>query len=180
LPVRFRSEAKVLKVRQLLACLALVVSCSAEPETGDNHAGGSAAASAPAVGTRRSSGLTGLYESGGPQAVNQLCIVDDGFGIVIWGAALASCSGSGRIERDGDRLRLTMTGDSPCVLEARIRGTTIALPEEAPASCSYYCGARARLAGTQLRRVDASRADALKARDLVGEPLCGDFDGEGE
>jgi hypothetical protein len=164
-------------MRHLLASVALVMSCSAEPEVNGNQDSSLSAPGRAASVARPSGTLTGLYESGGPQTVNQLCIIDDRFGIVIWGASLASCSGSGRIDRDGDRLRLVMTGDSPCVLEARITGTTIALPAEAPAGCSYYCGARAQLAGAQLRQVGASRADALKARDLVGEPLCGTLDG---
>jgi hypothetical protein len=116
--------------------------------------------------------MTGLYESAGPQGTSQLCVIDDRFGILVWGSNLHSCSGSGRIERDGDRLRLRMSGDSPCVIEARISGTTVNLPDEAPTVCAYYCGARARLQGVQLRRTGGSRNDAMKARDLVGEALC--------
>jgi hypothetical protein len=70
-------------------------------------------------------------------------------------------------------LKLAMAGDSACTIEAAISGKTVKLPKEVPAGCSYYCGARASLAGTELTQTGTGKNDALKAKDLVGEPLCG-------
>jgi len=94
------------------------------------------------------------------------------FGLVVWGANLTSCAGSGNAVRNGDMLQLEMAGDETCRIEARISGATITLPESVPAGCSYYCGPTARFAGPPLTRKGATADDAMKAKDLVGEPLC--------
>jgi hypothetical protein len=84
-----------------------------------------------------------------------------------------SCSGSGKAMREGDILRLTMAGDETCAIEARISGATLTLPQALPAGCAYYCGAQAKLAGASFAKKSSSVEDAMKAKDLVGEPLCG-------
>src|SRR3712207_3434212 len=99
--------------------------------TGD-EAGNNAAADAPAKAVQTAT-LTGLYEGGEAPQRNQMCIVDRAsgdarFGIVVWGPEQRSCSGSGRAVRDGNLLRLTMTGDEQCTIEARIDGTRVTLP----------------------------------------------------
>ena len=83
-----------------------------------------------------------------------------------------SCSGSGSAVREGATLRLRMAGDEPCEIAATLAGGTIRLPQAVPQSCAYYCGARAQLAGAAFTRAGATVEDAMKARDLVGEPLC--------
>jgi hypothetical protein len=74
--------------------------------------------------------------------------------------------------RDGARLRLRMAGDEACEVEARIDGGTVTLADTIPEGCSYYCGARARFEGAVLTRRGTSAEDAMKAKDLVGDPLC--------
>ena len=122
-------------------------------------------------------GLTGLYEGGaGPQR-SQLCIIDKGtdnatFGINVWGGNMHSCSGSGGVVRAGDRLTLTMAGDSTCRIDATIREGIVSLPASVPDGCSYYCGARARFAGASFTRTGGSAEDAMRAKDLAGDSLC--------
>jgi hypothetical protein len=132
--------------------------------------------SAPAVSTPGSS-LVGLYESGPRNRPNQLCVTQRGdtpqFGLLVWGENMHSCSGAGTAERNGDRLTLTMTGDSACRIEARIAGGAVALPDKVPEGCAYYCGANAHLEGATLRQTGTTAADAAKAKDLAGDPLCG-------
>jgi hypothetical protein len=123
--------------------------------------------------------LTGLYESGPANQPNQLCMierrVDEAeFGLVVWGANLHSCSGTGTARRSGDTLRLTMAGDSECVIEAETAGDRVTLPDSLGAGCAYYCGARAQMSGAEFARKGSTREDALKATDLVGESLCGE------
>jgi hypothetical protein len=83
-----------------------------------------------------------------------------------------SCSGAGTLDRVGDKLRLAMAGDSACTIEATISGNTVRLPERTPEGCAYYCGARAKLGGAELTQTGTTEADAMKAKDLVGDPLC--------
>ena len=145
--------------------------------SGSTSEGGAAALSAPTAPIAAGDSLTGLYEKKEGGLSSQLCIVERPgtaarFGLNLWGANMHSCSGAGTAVRDGDRLTLTMEGDRTCAVAARIEGNTIRLPDSLPEGCSYYCGARARMAGVSLARVGTTQADALKARDVVDEPLC--------
>jgi hypothetical protein len=144
--------------------------------TGDSP-GNKAATDVPAKAVQTSQ-LTGLYEGGeGPQR-NQMCIVDRAtgdarFGLVVWGPEQRSCSGSGQATRAGNVLRLAMTGDEQCVIEARIEGTRVTMPQNLPAGCAYYCGAGARMTGSAFDKTGGTAEDAMRAVDLVGDPLCG-------
>ena len=169
-------------MKKSLIALCLVAGCGASDPEGGNGAAALANGAAPGGPTPvaqavRTSELTGLWEGGaGPQR-DQMCVIDRGtgnvrFGIVKWGDNLHSCSGSGSVVREGSALRLTMEGDESCVLEARIEGETVTLPASVPAGCSYYCGARARFDGGTLTRTGTTAADAMKATDLAGDPLC--------
>lgn len=126
----------------------------------------------------QTSQLTGLYEGGeGPQR-NQMCILDGAggnarFGLVVWGPEERSCSGSGQATRQGNVLRLAMTGDEQCVIDARIDGTRVTMPQNLPAGCAYYCGAGARMTGAAFDKTGGTAEDAGRAVDLVGDPLCG-------
>jgi hypothetical protein len=173
-------------MKKAFLLLLLVGACRGQ-EAGNEAAGNGAAARDPAaasVGARGRGGgeaptsLTGLYEGDSGAQKNQLCMVAKGggearFGLVVWGSNLHSCSGAGQARRQGERLILTMDGDETCVVEARVSGSTVSLPPDVPQGCAYYCGARARLGGATFARTGASEADALKAKDIVGDPLCG-------
>jgi hypothetical protein len=144
--------------------------------TGDEP-GNRSSADAPAKAVQTSQ-LTGLYEGGeGPQR-NQMCIVDRAtgdsrFGLVVWGPDQRSCSGSGQATRQGNVLRLAMSGDEQCVIEARIEGTRVSMPQTLPAGCAYYCGAGARMTGAAFDKTGGTAEDAMRAVDLVGDSLCG-------
>jgi hypothetical protein len=168
-------------MKKSLILLALVTACGAADRQGNEGAAvnGSAAQSAGAAGADAMSSrsdLVGLYESGTGDQKNQLCMVKKGtatqFGLIVWGANLHSCSGAGSAVRNGDRLTLTMAGDSSCTIEATMAGGVVTLPASVPEGCAYYCGARAQMTGARFSRTGSSEADAAKARDLAGDPLC--------
>ena len=163
-----------------LVALALLVGCSSQEEqsAGNTAAQSAAAPAAPAAPGPALASLTGLYEGGQATPRNQMCIVEkEGgaeFGLVVWGSDLHSCSGAGKVTREGGTLRLSMAGDSACTIEAKVSGRTISLPRTVPQGCAYYCGARATLGGASLTQKGGTAADAMQAKDLVGEPLCSD------
>lgn len=171
-------------MRKSLILLALVAGCGAAERDGDNAAAGDGNGTAPAASARGGgegagpapATLVGLYESGSGDQKNQLCMVDKGkgtqFGLIVWGSDLHSCSGAGSAIRSGDRLTLNMAGDSSCSIDATIADGTITLPDAVPEGCAYYCGARATMTGTRFTRIGATAADAARARDLAGDPLC--------
>ncbi len=172
------------KTPLLLAVTMLFAACGGGAEGEGNKAGsagsvtgsGSGSGAAASGPIRAGDSLTGLYEKKEGGLSSQLCIVERGsaarFGLNLWGANMHSCSGAGTAVREGDRLTLTMAGDRACAIVARIEGNAIRLPDSVPEGCSYYCGARARMTGLSLARTGTSEADALKARDVVDEPLC--------
>lgn len=171
-------------MKKFLFPLILVAACSSQEESADSKPG-TAPSPAQVSGAPEAAGaraqltsVTGLYEGGKATPRHQMCIVEGSggearFGLVVWGGNLHSCSGSGTAIREGDVLKLAMAGDSACTIEAAISGNSVKLPESVPAGCSYYCGARATLGGARLTQVGTSEADAMKAKDIVGDPLCG-------
>jgi hypothetical protein len=166
-------------MKQLLPFLLLLAACGRGDAPAGNQsapvAGPAAAESArPAAAAEEK--LTGLYEGGTGAQKNQLCMVEKGreaqFGLIVWGGNLHSCSGAGQAVRDGGRLTLKMTGDEACTIEAILKDGAVTLPATLPAGCSYYCGARATLAGASFTRAGGTEADVKKATDIAGDPLC--------
>src|SRR4051794_7342136 len=161
-----------------LIVLALVAGCgmSGQSQSGGNAAANAVQAKAGDEPAARD-GLTGLYQSGAGTRPSQMCILDRKgkaqFGITLWGPNLRACSGAGTATRSGDHVRLAMAGDSPCTLDATLKDGTLTLSADVPAGCAYYCGAGASFAAATLRQLGSSRADALKAKDVAGEALCG-------
>jgi hypothetical protein len=173
-------------VKKSFVILALVAGCGASDHGANNQVAAKAGqggvaratASAPAApAVPDPSGLAGLWEGGAAARPNQLCLAPKGdsvqFGITIWGAGQASCSGAGLAHRDGDRITLTMTGDSACVIDARLAGGRIVLPADLPQGCAYYCAKQARFSGAAFAQKGAGAAAAASAKDLAGDPLCG-------
>jgi hypothetical protein len=166
-------------MKKSLIVLALVAGCGAsgQSQPGGNASvggGGQAAAADDAVA---GDGLTGLYQAGSGDRPSQMCILDrkgkPQFGITLWGPNLRACSGAGTVTRTGNALRFTMAGDSACALDATLVGNIVTFTGEVPAGCAYYCGAGTSFSGATLTRQGTTRADALKAKDVAGEALCG-------
>ncbi|HEX5184460.1 MAG TPA: hypothetical protein VFW19_15085 [Allosphingosinicella sp.] len=156
-------------MKRSLIVLVLVAGCGA---SGQPRGGGSGNGNDGAGGP-----LIGLYQAGGGTRPSQMCILDRAgraqFGITLWSPGLRACSGAGTATLSGDRLTLAMAGDSPCTIEARLKDGVVTFPGSLPPTCAYYCGSGAGFAGAVLTRRGATRADALKAKDPAGEPLCG-------
>ncbi len=183
---KVREAAKGDAMRQVLMALVLVAGCGAGSDQG-NESGGSGSESGKGRSGRGGDSvqiteLTGLYEGGAPLRADQMCMIDKGgetnFALVVWSTGMHSCSGSGSAVRQGDTLRLSMAGDESCTIEAKINGATATLPATLPQGCAYYCGAEAKLGGASFTKKSSKVEDAMKAKDLVGEPLCGGLAGQ--
>jgi hypothetical protein len=129
----------------------------------------------PAVQT---ADLTGLYEGRGAGAEqSRLCMItrpegSASFGIVIWGPGGGVCSGSGEAVRDGDSVELDLGGDEQCAIPATMEGLRLTLSENVTGNCAYYCSQGASFAGEIFEKTGGSAQDAMRATDLVGDPLC--------
>ncbi|HYI40913.1 MAG TPA: hypothetical protein VE053_11405 [Allosphingosinicella sp.] len=163
--------------------LLLLAGCGRDDAPAGNQAtpgpGGPPASTAqksPSSSTAVRARLTGLYEGGSGAQKNQMCIVEKGngaeFGLLVWGGNLHSCSGAGRAVRKGGALTLTMTGDETCTIQASLEDGVVTLPDKLPLGCAYYCGARAGFGGARFTKTGSSEADAKKAKDIAGDPLC--------
>lgn len=123
--------------------------------------------------------LTGHYELvGQPERRGRMCITPAAsgthpFGIVTETSDGGSCGGAGEAVRVADILRLTMAGDEDCLIEARIEGRQVTLPSSLPQGCAYYCSPDSTLAGTVFEKTGGTEDDAMRAKDLAGDPLCG-------
>ena len=139
--------------------------------------GNRASAPDPRQAAVQTADLTGLYEGRGTDEHKaRMCMIprpsgDISFGIVA-GTPNGTCAGAGEVTRDGNALRLAMTGDEKCVIEAKINGTRLAFGSSVPESCAYYCGPNATLAGAIFEKTGGTAETAMRATDLVGDPLC--------
>jgi len=156
----------------VLVCL-LAAGCGRE--SGQSANGGNRVVTAPAGGPVQTATLTGLYEGAGTPP-SQLCIIAQGrtarFGLVTRRDGRPGCSGAGTAIRAGTILRLVMNGESACTIEARLDGGRVVFPASLPRGCSYYCAPGADGGGVVFAKTGGSREDALRARDIVGDPLC--------
>jgi hypothetical protein len=179
-PVRAATGRCMMRMKPLLlAAPFLLAACGGGGEGEGNNASSAKATKRGTAATGpigAGDSLTGLYEAKSGGLSSQLCIVQRGgdarFGMNLWGGNMHSCSGAGTAVRAGQQLTLTMAGDRACIINARIEGNAIRLPDRVPEGCSYYCGKEARMTGVSLARTGTTEADAMKARDVVDEPLC--------
>ena len=159
----------------LVAATWLVAACGTGSERGREPA------AEPVVRSEvQTTTIVGLYESGrGPQR-SELCIVDGAagrsrFGLVVRTPNGGTCSGAGAATREGATMRLEMAGNQSCTIAAVLDGGRTIFPAALPAGCAYYCAPAASMAGAVLVKTGGTEEDALRARDLVGAPLCADL-----
>jgi len=159
--------------KSLLAAFLLAAGCG-QGSVPSNGAGENRVVTAPTP--VQTATLTGLYESAGP-APSQLCITGQGraarFGLVTRRNGRPGCSGAGTATRSGTILRLAMDGESGCTIEARLEGGRLTFPASLPRGCSYYCAPEAEAGAIIFTKTGGTSADARRARDIVGDPLCG-------
>ena len=102
---------------------------------------------------------------------DRLCIAGEAGnyrgGMIAFAEGDINCSASGRIEPQGGRFALIPRGEGACRIPLTIEGNTVRIGQP-PASCAYYCGPGATMAGKSFDRTDMG----AKAVDLAGDPLC--------
>lgn len=127
--------------------------------------------------------VSGLYAQAGGERPGQLCLVEregraGSFGFITWGRGDANCSVSGSVRREADRLTLLLDGDESCSIEAQAEGGAVRVTRGLSGECAlYYCAGGASLDNVRFERSEEGIAAAGKARDLAGDPLCGDASG---
>jgi len=135
------------------------------------------AADSPDVRASQGSSLVGLYErSGIPDEPSRICVTANGtehrFGLKSSYEGPESCMAKGSVRQAGSELTLSIDGDPACSFSATVTETGLTLREPRGPECSYYCGTNTGLDGGPFEKVGATEADARKATDIAGEPLC--------
>lgn len=149
-------------MRALIFLPMLLIGCS-EPE--------------PSRPTSGASPIVGLYERAGvPDRPSRICIVGQGaqtrFGLNASYEGPESCTAKGRVQSTGPVLTFAIDGDPACRLAATKTATGLLLNAPEGRECAYYCGRNTGLDAGPFEKVGDTEADARKAVDLVGEPLC--------
>lgn len=102
---------------------------------------------------------------------DRLCIAGEAgayrAGLIAYGEGDINCSASGRLEQAGSGWALVPKGEGECQIPLDIQGNVVRVGQP-PASCDYYCGPGASLAGKSFNRSDMGAS----AVDLAGDPLC--------
>lgn len=119
----------------------------------------------------------GLYERAGvPDKPSRICIAGQGdemrFGLNSSYEGPESCTATGSVRESGSVLTLVIDGNPACALAASLTGTGLTLDRPEGTECGYYCGGNTDLNEGPFEKVGDTEADARKAIDLVGEPLC--------
>lgn len=122
----------------------------------------------------------GLYErSGVPDRPSRICIAGQGaamrFGVNTSYEGPQSCTAKGTVRQAGASLTLLIDGNPACSLKATATATGLSLDSAEGPECAYYCGTNTGFdpgAQNAFAKVGSTEADARRAVDLVGDPLC--------
>jgi len=119
------------------------------------------------------SDLTGLYA----RDTDRVCVVRSGsayrIGAYVDYGDRITCSGTGSVERDGERLKVAL-GSEGCTFDAHYDGDRIKFPGILPDACKRLCARRAAFTGLEATRLSESAAEAAAMRDASGRRLCGE------
>lgn len=136
-------------MRSILPCFILLAACSQEQEP----------APTIATGTFAGEGRDRLCIAGEPGSYRG--------GLIVYASGDLNCSASGKVETANGITALVPRGEGDCRIPLTIEGSTVRIGD-VPASCSYYCGPGAALAGKAFARAEGGGS----ATDLAGDPLC--------
>ena len=102
---------------------------------------------------------------------DRLCLAGDPGnyrgGLIAFGEGDVNCSASGKLDLQDNQLALIPRGEGDCRIPLTVEGNVVSVGE-VPATCSYYCGPGATLAGKSFNRSDMGAA----VTDVAGDPLC--------
>ena len=135
-------------MRRFVPFALLLTACSQEPSQPEL-----------AVGTFAGDGRDRLCIVGEPGAYQA--------GLITFGVGDNNCSAAGRLEVAGSGWALVPRGEGDCRIPLEVKDNVVRIGQPS-ASCDYYCGPGAKLAGKSYNRSDMG----AKVTDLAGEPLC--------
>ena len=88
-------------------------------------------------------------------------------GLIAYGQGDVNCSAAGSLEPAGAGWVLVPKGEGPCRIPIEFEGDAAKVGQP-PATCAYYCGPGANMAGRSFNRSETGS----QAVDLAGDALC--------
>ncbi len=121
--------------------------------------------------------LAGAYERASALGTDKFCAVGDDdenyhIGMLAMFGPETKCEALGTARRNGEGVRITLTGEDNCRFTANFDGVELRVPGTLPKGCDSYCGPRATFAGTSYYLVGEGNAVALSTQGRDFRPLC--------
>ena len=143
----------ILVLLTLAACRGAV---EGEPATDPDHPLEVAAREANVVADAKATVPVGQFERIHAAGRDSLCVNGRAgsyrFAVVASFGTTLTCEGEGRLEHEGERLRLVFD-DEGCAIDASYDGDRVSLSGTVPEACSALCGPRASFSGVAVDRV---------------------------
>lgn len=167
-----------------LACLMLVTACgeSAPSVLGGGNDVGSrldeAAIEAGIMPDPDEIELAGRYETRSELGTDKFCAVGNGtkqfnIGFLSVSGPESKCEAKGIAAIDGEKVKITLSGDGNCTFEARFDGIELRFPGSVDGGCDTYCTPRASLSGTHYFMIEPGDDAARGTLGREIERLCG-------
>jgi hypothetical protein len=170
-----------LKHRVILTALALLTACGdSVPKASEAGPGSALDEQAIAAGVMPDPDeveFAGRFETRSDLGTDKFCAVGDGSDnykvgfLAIFGPD-SKCEGKGTATVDGDKVRITLSGEEDCAFDARYDGIELRFAGAVESGCASYCSDRASLSGTHYFMVQSGDSAARNTLGRDIERLC--------
>ena len=119
----------------------------------------------------------GRYETRSDLGTDKFCSVKSGakqfdIGVLAVFGPESKCEARGRASIDGEKVKITFSGDGNCRFDASFDGVELRFPGVMEKGCETYCTPRASFSGTSYFIVEQGDDNARRALGRDFEKLC--------
>lgn len=121
--------------------------------------------------------LAGRFEMRSELGTDKFCAVGNGskqfnIGFLSVSGPESKCEARGIASVDGEKVKITLSGEGNCAFEARYDGVELRFPGEVDEGCDSYCTPRASFSGTHYFMIEPGDAAATGTLGREIERLC--------
>lgn len=170
-----------MKRASALSALMLLVACDGEARIEQDDVGAKLDEQAIAAGImpdHEDLKFAGRYEARSDLGADKFCAVSNNSGRFIIGFLAdfgpdSKCEGRGIAVVEGEKVRITLSGEEDCAFDADFDGNELRFPEQMPKGCHNYCSDHATLSSTRYFLVEQGDDKARRTLGRDIEKLCG-------
>ncbi len=171
----------------ILASLACLAACDAEPPSGSTGASQVSGDAGDALDKKAiSAGILpdtenlvfgGRYETRSDLGTDKFCAVKTGakqfsIGVLAVFGPESKCEARGTASIANEKVKITLSGKDSCSFEAGYDGIELRFPGSLEKGCAAYCSSRASFSGTSYFIVEQGDDNARRALGRDFEKLC--------